>query len=148
MSLNIRTAEPADLPVILAVDRECFPEGREDLQPAPSGEIERGVATNKILLAELAGQPVGFLQHELSEIADLEVLSLAITAEARGHGVGNALLTHFLNSVGGQSSIWCVTAPTNLAMRALLEKHGFVLSRSLPDYFGPGRHRVGYLRKW
>lgn len=140
-------ASEQDLPVLFALDSECFPEGNTDLEPAPPGEIEAGVKEGWIFVAEREGQIVGMLQFEKASSNEWELLTLAIKASHRGMGIGKQLVDRFfdeLNTSPYLVSVGCVTSPNNLAMQGLLESFGFVQVGVLSDYFGPGKHRLKF----
>jgi [ribosomal protein S18]-alanine N-acetyltransferase len=147
MLVNIRVATQEDLPDLLALDRECFPPGNPDLEPAPAGEIENGVLEGAIFVAELEQDIVGMLQIERVSSNQWELLTLAITQSARGTGIGKALMQRLFEELNRSPylvMVSCVTSPSNLAMQGLLESHGFIQVGLLTDYFGPGKHRLRF----
>ena len=148
MQITVRLATNSDLEAVLGLDRECFPPGNQDLEPAPPGEIESGVASDEVFVAIIDNQIVGMLQLERSSTNEWELLSLAITEKSRGLGVGQSLMEQLLLETSKSPyivSVSCVTSPSNLAMQGLLERYGFVQVGLLADYFGPGKHRLRFL---
>jgi [ribosomal protein S18]-alanine N-acetyltransferase len=145
MSQLIRYAETKDLSALRALDAECFPPGRNDLQPAALGEIEKGLETRGIFVVEDDGAVVGFLQVDKQSGEDWELLSLAISQNQRSKGLGRKLLGQLVaDRVSGSERIYTVTAPQNLPMQRLLLSFGFREVEYLPDHFGPGKHRVKF----
>lgn len=144
--LIVTLATESDLPRVLALDAECFPPGRPDLQPANSGELESGVEGSRIILARLGRETIGFLHSEFTEDGALEIVCLAVAERYRRQGVGRALLNHCLatalDAAGRLPEIVVLTSPLNEAMLGLLFQHGFVGRSIRRDYFGPGRHRL------
>jgi len=144
----IRIATETDLPQLIALDSECFPKGRLDLQPAADGELIAGIESGASSVAIMNDQIVGFAQLELLSPQRWELLTLAITASARGQGVGAALLQRVIelrDQAPQRPSIEVLTAPSNAAMRGLLERFGFISGELIPDYYGPGSDRISYL---
>jgi ribosomal protein S18 acetylase RimI-like enzyme len=147
MELNVRVAQAQDLPQLMALDAECFPQGNFDLEPAPAGEIEAGVEDGGVFVALSNDGIVGMLQLDKVSSNEWELLTLAITSSRRGQGVGKALMDRFLAELAQSPylvAVSCLTSPNNLAMQDLLESYGFVQVGLISDYFGPGKHRLKF----
>lgn len=147
MEISVRIATIVDLPDLLALDLECFPKGNTDLEPAPPGEIEQGVADETVFVAVTAAQTIGMLQLERGSSNEWELLSVAITSSHRSSGVGQALMGQLLIELNKSPylvAVTCLTSPNNLAMQGLLEKYGFLQVGMALDHFGPGKHRLRF----
>lgn len=147
MNLEIRHAVESDLGSLLLLDSECFPPGNTDLEPAPPGEIETGVAEGCIIVAVSQSQVVGMLQWDQASSNEWELLTLAISSHMRNVGVGQLLMERFLQELSKSPyliAVTCLTSPNNLAMQGLLEKFGFLQVGLVSDYFGPGKHRLRF----
>jgi ribosomal-protein-alanine N-acetyltransferase len=147
MELNVRVAQVQDLPQLMALDAECFPQGNFDLEPAPAGEIEAGVEDGGVFVALSNEAIVGMLQVDKVSSNEWELLTLAITSSHRGKGIGKALMARFISELALSPymvAVSCLTSPNNLAMQGLLEEYGFVQVGLLSDYFGPGKHRLRF----
>ncbi|CAB4632444.1 MAG: GNAT family N-acetyltransferase [Actinobacteria bacterium] len=147
MDLSVRVALASDLPALLSLDAECFPQGNIDLEPAPAGEIEAGVEDGGVFVASFNSEIVGMLQLDKVSSNEWELLTLAITSSHRGQGVGRALMDRLLAELAKSPylvAVSCLTSPNNLAMQALLESYGFVQVGLMADYFGPGKHRLKF----
>jgi ribosomal protein S18 acetylase RimI-like enzyme len=147
MELNVRVAQAQDLPQLMALDAECFPQGNFDLEPAPAGEIEAGVEDGGVFVAISNDGIVGMLQLDKVSSNEWELLTLAITSSHRGQGVGKALMDRCLAELAQSPylvAVSCLTSPNNLAMQDLLESYGFVQVGLISDYFGPGKHRLKF----
>lgn len=143
----MRVAQAQDLPQLMALDAECFPQGNFDLEPAPAGEIEAGVEDGGVFVALSNDGIVGMLQLDKVSSNEWELLTLAITSSRRGQGVGKALMDRFLAELAQSPylvAVSCLTSPNNLAMQDLLESYGFVQVGLISDYFGPGKHRLKF----
>jgi ribosomal protein S18 acetylase RimI-like enzyme len=147
IGIEIRTATEYDLPVLLALDSECFPLGCPDLEPAPPGEIATGVKDETMFVATTSQKVVGMLQLDKVSSNEWELLSLAITATHRGQGIGQALMVRFFVELSKSPylvAVSCLTSPNNHAMQGLLERVGFRQVAMIPDCFGPGKHRLKF----
>ena len=147
MELSIKVAVESNLPALIALDAECFPQGNIDLEPAPAGEIETGVEDGVVFVATSNDLIVGMLQFDRVSSNEWELLTLAITSSHRGQGVGGSLLEKFLAELAQSPylvAVSCLTSPNNLAMQGLLENYGFVQVGLMADYFGPGKHRLKF----
>jgi ribosomal protein S18 acetylase RimI-like enzyme len=147
MELNVRVGQAQDLPQLMALDAECFPQGNFDLEPAPAGEIEAGVEDGVVFVALANDEIVGMLQLDKVSSNEWELLTLAITSSHRGQGVGKALMDRFLAELAQSPylvAVSCLTSPNNLVMQDLLESYGFVQVGLISDYFGPGKHRLKF----
>lgn len=89
------------------------------------------------LLAYVLGAPA-------SESGEGWVLSLGVSAQARGQGLGEQLSRQLLAQMqqAGFASCQLTVAPDNLGARRLYQRLGFVDSVLHPDYFGPGQARI------
>lgn len=148
MEVNIRIAKPADLPSLYFLDAECFPKGNLDLEPAPPGEIDTGVAEGWIFVAETSGEVIGMLQFEKADSTQWNLLTLAIGSQHRAKGVGKALLKRLVEELDRTAylvTISCLTSPNNLAMQQLLESFGFFQVGLLLDHYGPGKDRLKFV---
>jgi ribosomal protein S18 acetylase RimI-like enzyme len=147
MELKVRVAAPSDLPDLIALDAECFPQGNADLEPAPAGEIETGVQDGGVFVAVDNNLVVGMLQLDKISSNEWELLTLAITSSHRSQGVGRALMDMFfveLSQSPYMVTVSCMTSPSNHAMQGLLESFGFIQVGLREDYFGPGKHRLKF----
>ena len=147
MEIEVRVASQSDLSSLLAIDRECFPAGNLDLEPAPNGEIESGVEEGCIFVAEQSGQVIGMLQIDKLSSNSWELLTLAISASHRSQGVGRALMKRLeleLNRSPYLVAVTCLTSPRNLAMQSLLEDFGFIQVGLAENHYGPGKHRLRF----
>jgi GNAT superfamily N-acetyltransferase len=102
MSTKIRPATPDDVPVILALIRELATYEREpDAVVATEEDVRRegfgATPSFHVLIAERAGEPVGFALYLFTYSTwrgrhCLHLEDLFIRPEQRGHGLGLALM--------------------------------------------------------
>lgn len=147
MELEVRVANHSDLSSLLEIDRECFPAGNLDLEPAPEGEIESGVEQGFVFVATSAGKAIGMLQIDKLSSNSWELLTLAISASNRGQGVGRLLMKRLeleLSTSPYLVAVTCLTSPRNLAMQSLLEDFGFIQVGLAENHYGPGKHRLRF----
>jgi ribosomal protein S18 acetylase RimI-like enzyme len=147
VEIEIGIATESDLPGLISLDKECFPPGNLDLEPAPPGEIEAGVQERSIFIASANNKAVGMLQIEKISSNEWELLALAITASFRGQGIGKQLMERLMAELSLSPylvAVSCITSPNNEPMQGMLESFGFTQVGLLPDYFGPGKHRLKF----
>jgi GNAT superfamily N-acetyltransferase len=104
MSVTIRPAQPGDAALILRFVRELAeyerePDAVEATEPMLEDALFGAQPAAEAVIAELDGVPVGFALffHNFSTWTgrrSLYLEDLYVRAEARGHGVGTALLRH------------------------------------------------------
>ena len=129
MTLALRPAEPADLPALLRIERECFP------RSPWSGE---DLAADDCTVALLDGRIVGFLISRQTfpaaqgELAEREILNLAVSPNFRHRGVATALVKHELQ---GRAVHFLEVRESNVAARALYRKLGFEEIGRRPQYY-------------
>jgi ribosomal-protein-alanine acetyltransferase len=127
--LILRPAEAADLPALIRIERECFPN-------APwSGE---DLAADECSVAVLDGCIVGFLisrqtfPQAQGELAEREILNLAVLPEFRHQGIGTALVRHELQR---RAIYFLEVRESNLTALALYRKLGFQEIARRPEYY-------------
>ncbi len=107
MSIHIRTATTADIPVIRQIAHRTWPVTfagiltpaqldymLEWMYSAPSLQRQMTELDHRFLLADLDGQPAGFCAYELNyKAAPLtKIHKIYLLPETQGRGVGRALL--------------------------------------------------------
>lgn len=145
-SIIMRPAEPHEAPLVRGIDDSVFPELSEDLQRAPAGELEEGVEAKDVYLFEMAERAVAYLHVDRSDPDRIYISGLGILPEIQNRGLGTALVAlaqPILEDYEHKVPIYTVTSPRNTRMLRLLFGLRFAGRWVLPDYFGPGRHRIG-----
>lgn len=132
-SIRFRTMTVADLPRVLAIEREAF------ASPWTEENFRHEIESNPLawnIIAERDGEPAGFACAYL--VADeLMVNDIAVEAARRRSGVGRALLRHLLD---GARARGCRRAtlevrPTNGPARRLYEAYGFAVVGRRRGYY-------------
>lgn len=85
-------------------------------------------------------RPSGFLVGRTAA-GEAELLTLAVTPEARRQGLGRALCSAFATAAGGRgaSAAFLEVAAGNAAARALYAGCGWAEAGRRPGYYGPGQ---------
>ncbi|WP_330457758.1 GNAT family N-acetyltransferase [Streptomyces sp. NBC_00820] len=138
----IRKAVEADLPEVLRLDREAFPEG-----PYPYFVLRQFLdALGDHMLVVDGGDGLrGYVLATPPHHARSWILSLIVGHELRGNGVGRELMTEMLRQLRaeGAAEILLTVDPANESAVMLYHHLGFA-PWGLPreDYLGPGEARL------
>ena len=105
----------------------------------------RGVVA---LVAEWRGKPAGFAVLRMDGHGEGHLDAIAVIEQARGHGVGRALLAEVEAEATERAGrgLCLVTADSNLAAIALFLRAGFAILRRIPRHYPRGQDAV-MLRK-
>jgi len=130
--LIIRNAAPADLPALVAMDREV--RNRPD-QPShaaewlddPASFIGTWVAAGECVIAELGADPVGYAVLHYHFFHSGMIDMVIVRQPWRRKGVGRALIRHLAEQCTSPR-IWISTNLSNTPMQALLASEGFAMS--------------------
>lgn len=134
----IRIAQPADLGAIDALESASFEADRFARR-----NLSRMLAGGRtlFLIAEAHGTARGYLALSFREGAGTARLySLAIAPEARGQGVGAALVARAIDEAARRCrrSVRLEVRETNTTARNLYERCGFTLRGRRENYYGDG----------
>jgi RimJ/RimL family protein N-acetyltransferase len=145
-NVSIRPAEPHEAGLVRSIDDSVFPEQSEDLQRAPADELEDGIDAKDVYVYELGGQVVGYLHVNRTDSRLIYLSGFGILPELQNRGLGTVmagLAQPILEEYEHKLPIYTVTSPRNARMLRVLFNLRFAGRWVLPDYFGPGRHRIG-----
>lgn len=153
MTLRLRDATEADRPTLarlhLASWRDAYRGILSDafLDDEAEAERTRHWRTRPIgpedvaLIAELEGRPAGFVFVEVGESAFVD--NLHVLTEARGRGVGRALLREAAGRLAGRGLVgWLTVFEANGAARAFYARLGGRETGRETDRRGPPVFRV------
>ena len=136
----IRDYRAADFDCLWAIDQTCFPPGIAYTQMDLTGFVTRRKAIT--LVAEFP--PEGRFERGIAGFAVAQpirnigrILTLDILPEARRHGLGTRLMkaTESRLISAGCRQIFLEAAVNNNAARALYERLGYSIVRTLPLYY-------------
>jgi ribosomal-protein-alanine N-acetyltransferase len=132
----IRPAVESDYPAIARIQHHC-PETAQ----WPLGDY----SGYPLLLAVVAGNPVGFCSWRQSAPDEAEILNIAVDPPARRHGVGSALLSAVCEHA--QGNIFLEVAEPNHPAIALYRKQGWEHAGVRPGYYDHGSVNAVVMKK-
>jgi ribosomal-protein-alanine N-acetyltransferase len=119
----MRPAAPNDLDAVAAIERASFSD------PWTRTSFEQLLGRDHLVFTVAArdGVVVGFA-IAYGVAGEAEIANIAVSREARGQGIGGALLRHMLNALrtDGAAEVWLEARASNTAARAMYERFGFV----------------------
>src|SRR6185503_5631828 len=137
-TVTLRVMTPADLPAVLRLEHELFPED------AWSEEMLRGELADQprtrhyVLAVEDGGEIVGYAG--LAAAADQgDVQTIGVRDDRRGRGVGTALLTELLEEASRRrcEAVFLEVRAGNEPALRLYERFGFVEVGVRRKYYQP-----------
>jgi len=142
---SIRRATLADLPALEALEA-LFPSDRMSRDSLRRFLRNSGAS---FLVAESQGRILGdalLLRRHGSRTARL--YTLAVTPEARGQGLGEALLAavESVARAGGCARLRLEVRSDNAPAQALYRRRGYQLERNLPAYYDDGADGVRLMK--
>jgi [ribosomal protein S18]-alanine N-acetyltransferase len=135
---SLRRAHVDDLPGLLALERASF---SGDRLSGRQLRYHLGHSRNRMLVAACGGRVVGAALVFLRKDSDLARLySMAVAADARGHGLGAALLQAAEDAArdAGARRLRLEVRSDNNAAIALYAKGGFRVFSQRPAYYEDG----------
>ncbi|MDD9194633.1 N-acetyltransferase [Aliivibrio sp. S3MY1] len=139
--VSIKTAEKIDLKKIYEIETEAF--GNHGY---PSFFIRQAFDcwANGLLVAKKGEEIVGYLLQVPSSVTkgDSWILSLAVSKNAQGYGLGKKLLETAIENAKGYKRLLLTVCPNNKRAYALYQSYGFYLVKEEQDYFDIGEDRL------
>jgi ribosomal-protein-alanine N-acetyltransferase len=128
-SCRTRPASRADLATVAAIEARSFSD------PWPADAFAAHLR-ECFLVAEVEGALVAYLVARTMG-DEAEILDLAVLPEARGRGVGRALLDDALRALhqGGARQVFLEVRAANAAAQRLYRSRGFRTVGRRPDYY-------------
>lgn len=93
----VRLGEVADLALVVALQKAHA----AALGFLPRAALKEKIRKGQVLVARRAGARYGFLHHGSLARPEVRVFQIAVTADARGKGVGRALVDNLLRRAAG-----------------------------------------------
>ncbi|KUO22269.1 GNAT family N-acetyltransferase [Streptomyces dysideae] len=141
--LTMRAAEESDLPELVRVDREVFPE-----EPYPYFVLRQffDLHADRLLVLDDGDTLHGYVLFvTTSDHYTSWVMSLAVSPDQRGRGLGRRLMLEVLRRLRaeGVREVRLTVEPTNAAAIMLYRSLGFSSEDQVrKDYFGEGEDRL------
>jgi ribosomal-protein-alanine N-acetyltransferase len=141
---TIRPAGETESPLLARLHKECFAKAWSQKQIMPMLAMPGAF----VLVAERAGTAEGFIMVR-SGGGEAEILTICVVPSARGHRLGQHLITaslaHLLACAEGEDAkalppLFLEVAESNQAARALYVRMGFEVVGKRPNYY---RHDDG-----
>lgn len=139
--VSVKVAEKIDLTRIYEIETEVF-----GSHGYPSFFIRQAFDcwSNGLLVAKDQDQVLGYaLQVPSSQsLGDAWVLSLAVSKQAQGKGLGKKLLETAIENAKDYKRLLLTVCPKNTGAYALYQSYGFYLVEEESDYFDIGEDRL------
>jgi ribosomal-protein-alanine N-acetyltransferase len=137
MMAEIQEARRADLPILAALHRRCFP--REPWDESSLLGILGLPGGVGLIASDAPGKPAGFVLAIL--VADLcDVATVCVLPEKRRLGIGRVLIEALTEIARGKGAVEMTleVAEKNDAARHLYEGLGFAVAGRRPNYYRDG----------
>lgn len=129
--IKVRPLGKGDVKAVLEIQRAS--PGAAQWSAAQYGQNLANVESHCALVAEKDGVVVGFLVYRLTAPTEMEVLNLAVDAEARRQGVATALVATLRSVASGD--IFLEVRAGNGSAIALYERVGFAVAGRRKGYY-------------
>ena len=132
----IRPFVANDIPAVSSITREAL---RENYPTSLYLEIHRWWREG-FLVAEMNGNPIGFLAAVMPGDGQARILMLAVAEGFRSRGIGTLLMNHFVQTCGtrGLRRIELEVRVSNAAAQRFYRRFGFETLNVLPKFYTDG----------
>lgn len=133
--LKVRTATPADIPAIVAIERQSDAAAHWSDQNYASIFTADG-PRRLVLIAESEGAAVAFVVARVVD-SEWDIENIVVAAKMRRQGIASEFIRRIVDQAeaDGAQKIVLEVRESNLHARALYEKAGFVESGSRSRYY-------------
>ncbi len=140
--LTMRGVTEADLPELVRVDQEAFPE-----EPYPYFVLRQlyDIHGDRMLVLDDGERLHGYVLFPVAPDGQGWIMSLGVTRDQRGRGLGRRLMLEVLRRLRaeGVREVRLTVEPTNAAAIMLYRSIGFVSEDEVrKGYFGPEEDRL------
>jgi ribosomal protein S18 acetylase RimI-like enzyme len=146
-ALWLRQAQADEKTLVRELDDEIFPANDDALERAEPGELERAADLGDVVLLERDGVPVGYVHMDTTHRDRYVYISgFGIRPAEQGKGLGTQMIDLLFERFADLRTDvpwFTVTSPLNYLMLRILFHRDFGGRWFMPDFFGPGRHRLG-----
>ena len=146
--IDLRAASPADVPAIVVIERLSFVHAGERFRRRRISYLTtnpRAIVFVAQENEEVLGWTAGLVWTRGKEPWG-RIYALAVRPKARGRKLGRKLLQKMIDTLRqrGAGKIFLEVGDENPVAIRLYERNGFVVCRTLPNYYGQGRaaHRM------
>ncbi len=138
----IQQAQTADLPALATLEQQVF---EDVVYPAFFFRQALDLWPDFLLLAWQDQSLLGYILAAPGQQGPerIGILSLAVSPDAQGMGIGKQLLQTLLEAAPSECrQLWLTVAPDNQPALALYQKFGFFCEKTETDYYGEGEDRL------
>lgn len=148
MIVTLRAMSVDDMPAVMALEEELFPD--DAWTPAMfTSEVGEPSDRRLYLVAETEGQLIGYAGMLFTGGQEADVLTLAVHPEYWGNGTGTALLQAMLDEACARrcAEVFLEVRADNPRARNLYKRHGFTEVGVRRGYYQPANVDAIVMRK-
>jgi ribosomal-protein-alanine N-acetyltransferase len=144
----LRDMVQADMPAVMALEQELFPEDAWTPEMFTS-EFAESPARRRYLVAEEEETLIGYAGMLFTGGLEADVLTLAVRSKHWGHGTGTALLRALLGEAADRrcTEVFLEVRADNSRAQSLYKRHGFVEVGVRRGYYQPAGVDAIVMRK-
>ena len=142
--LRIREFSPTDLRIVRSISQKALRERYSRDFFLRIYEWWRG----GFFVAEMSGVLVGVLAATRTTATTARILILVVREDIRSHGIGTALLGHFLSRIANEAftRVDLEVRKSNLRARGFYQRFGFEAIDVIPGFYTDGEDAVKMTR--
>jgi len=147
-TIQLREMSKADIPRIMALEQELFPEDAWTPEMF-AGEFAQPASRRLYLVAEEGGAVIGYAGMMFTGGSQADVVTLAVDPAHWGRGTGTALLSALVDEAGrrGYAEVLLEVRKDNPRARRLYLRHGFTEIGIRRGYYQPSGVDAVVMRK-
>ena len=147
-TIQLREMSKADIPRIMALEQELFPEDAWTPEMF-AGEFAQPASRRLYLVAEEGGAVIGYAGMMFTGGSQADVVTLAVDPAHWGRGTGTALLSALVDEAGGRgyTEVVLEVRKDNPRARRLYLRHGFTEIGIRRGYYQPAGVDAVVMRK-